>query len=141
VSPGRAVGHEGSEGGLPIGPREIAVTCARIADAKKARDILALDLRRLFFLTDYFVIATGDNSIQLRAIADEIERQLGEAGLAPLAVAGRQEARWILMDYVDVVVHLFLPEARKYYDLELLWGDAPRARWRLPTPRPPSTSP
>lgn len=100
-----------------------------------------LDIRRLLFLTDYFVMATGDNSIQLRAIADDIERQLGEAGRAALAVAGRTEARWILMDYVDVVVHLFLPEARRYYDLELLWGDAPRARWRVPAPRrasPPS---
>jgi ribosome-associated protein len=100
-----------------------------------------LDISRLLFLTDYFVIATADNSIQLRAIADEIERRLGEAGLKPLGVAGRQEARWVLLDYVDVVVHLFLPEARSYYDLELLWGDAPRARWRVPAPRrasPPS---
>ena len=100
-----------------------------------------LDLRRLLFLTDYFVIATCDNSIQSRAITDDIERQLGETGLKPLAVAGRSEARWVLMDYVDVVVHLFLPEARRYYDLELLWGDAPKARWRVPIRRRPNPSP
>jgi ribosome-associated protein len=100
-----------------------------------------LDLRRLLFLTDYFVIATCDNSIQSRAITDDIERRLAETGLKPLGVAGRSEARWILMDYVDVVVHLFLPEARRYYDLELLWGDAPKARWRVPIRRQPSPSP
>jgi ribosome-associated protein len=99
-----------------------------------------LNLGRLLFLTDYFVIATADNTMQVRAIADEIGRQLGEAGLRPLAVAGRDEARWVLIDYVDVVVHLFLPEARAYYDLELLWGDAPKARWRVPIRQRPSPS-
>ena len=106
-----------------------------MADGKKARDIVVLEVGKLFFLTDFFVIATGDNVIQLRAIADDIQRQLGQAGLRPLSVVGYQDARWILLDYCDVVVHLFLPQARDYYDLELLWGDAPRVPWQTPQPR------
>jgi len=117
------------QGRTPIEPRDTALTCARIADGKKARDIVVLDIRRLFFLTDFFVIATGNNTIQLRAIADEVNRRLKEAGLRRLSLTGYQDGRWVLMDYIDVVVHLFLPEAREYYDLELLWGDAPRLDW------------
>lgn len=96
---------------------------------------MVLEVGKLLFLTDFFVIATGENAIQLRAIADDIHRRLDEAGLRPLSVAGYQDARWILMDYRDVVVHLFLPEAREYYDLELLWGDAPRVAWQDTLPR------
>ena len=117
------------QGRTPIEPRDAALACARIADGKKARDIVVLDIGRLFFLTDFFVIATGNNTIQLRAIADEVHHRLKEAGVHRLSLTGYQDGRWVLMDYNDVVVHLFLPEAREYYDLELLWGDAPRVDW------------
>ena len=90
---------------------------------------MVLDIGKLFFLTDFFVIATGNNTIQLRAIANDIHRRLKEAGVHRLSLTGYQDGRWVLMDYNDVVVHLFLPEAREYYDLELLWGDAPHVDW------------
>jgi len=125
-----------SQGKTLIEPRDTAITCARIADEKKARDIVVLDMRGLFFLTDFFVIATGNNSIQLRAIAEDIDRRLQEVGVYRLSVAGQKDGRWVLMDYIDVVVHLFLPEAREYYDLELLWGDAPRLDWKPAEARP-----
>ena len=116
-------------GRLLIEARDVAIICARIAEEKRARDIVVLDIGKLFFLTDYFIIATGENRLQLRAIADDIEHQLAEAGAHRLGRSGYQDGRWILMDYADVIVHLFLPEARSYYDLELLWGDAPRVAW------------
>ncbi len=91
---------------------------------------MVLEVSKLFFLTDYFVIATGQNSIQLQAIADDIKGQLAQAGVRSLGRSGYEDSRWILLDYIDVIVHLFLPEARSYYDLELLWGDAPRVPWQ-----------
>jgi len=95
-----------------------------------------LEVARVLLLTDFFVIATGENRIQLRAIADDIGHQLKAAGLHSLSIVGYRDGRWILMDYRDVVVHLFLPEARDYYDLELLWGDAPPLDWQ-PSQVPP----
>ena len=97
---------------------------------------MILEVARVLLLTDFFVIATGENRIQLRAIADDIGHQLKAAGLHSLSIVGYKDGRWILMDYRDVVVHLFLPEAREYYDLELLWGDAPRLDWQ-PSEAPP----
>ena len=112
-----------------IEARDVAISCARIADSKKARDIVVLEIGKLLFLTDYFVIATGENRIQLQAIAEDIQHQLAAAGAHEIGRSGFTDFRWLLLDYNDVVVHLFLPEARAYYDLELLWGDAPRVTW------------
>ncbi|MGI6037190.1 MAG: ribosome silencing factor [Limnochordia bacterium] len=96
------------------------------AEGKKAEDIVVLDLRELTALTDYFLICSGETDQQRRAIRDGIVQDLKEAG-APL---GRQEggnrAQWMLLDYGDMVVHIFSPEQRSFYDLERLWGDAPR---------------
>ena len=108
----------------------LARRCAQIADDKKAEDILILDLRGLTFITDYFVMASAGNPRQLLAISDEIGRQMAELGQRCLGRSGRHDARWVLLDYTDVVVHLFAPEARALYDLELLWGDAPRVDWQ-----------
>jgi len=109
---------------------ERAKICARIADEKKAEDIVILDLRSCNYVTDFFVIATGRNERQRTAIAAEVIRQMAQVGEQPLGATGERASQWILLDYVDFVIHIFSPEARALYDLELLWGDAPRLGWR-----------
>ena len=104
---------------------------AQAADAVKAEDIIALDVRELTIITDYFVICTGKSSIQIRAISDRIEEKLRNEGERKLRVEGRQEATWILMDYGDVVVHVMAAEQRDFYRLEELWGEAPRMELEL----------
>lgn len=94
---------------------------------KKAEDVLVLDLRGLCHFTDFFVICHGSSSRQALAIADAIEERLLEAEhRKPKHVEGRRVADWILMDFIDVVVHVFVDEKREFYGLERLWGDAPR---------------
>ncbi|MCP4267291.1 MAG: ribosome silencing factor [Candidatus Brocadiaceae bacterium] len=107
----------------------MAITCAKVADQKKARDILILDISKLSSVTDYFVICTGINERQLYAIADEIEKQLKALSVKKFGMEGNREAKWILIDYGSVIVHLFDKEMRSYYELELLWGDAPKVSW------------
>ena len=110
--------------------RETALLAADAADAKKAFDIQVLDLRGLTSITDYFVICSCGSTTQVSAVADGIEQALVHAGIRPSHVEGKTEASWVLMDYRDVVVHIFEPQARAYYNLERLWHDAPR----LPVP-------
>ena len=110
--------------------RELAVTAARIARDDNAEDIVVLDLRGISPITDYFVICTGTSDRQLRAIADDIAEAGKAAGQKVWHVAGAETATWIVMDFVDVVVHLFDLEHRAYYDLELIWGEVPRVDWR-----------
>jgi len=105
---------------------EAAQLCAQAADDKKASDILILDLRGLTYITDYFVICSGSNVTQVGAIADGVGQALARAGLHPSHVEGEVEASWVLMDYGDIVVHIFDEQTRAYYCLEKLWGDAPR---------------
>ena len=93
---------------------------------KKAVDILLLDVRGLASFTDYFLIASGGSHRQLEAIADEIQKGLKEHQTRPAHVEGYPRGDWILMDYIDFVVHVFTPDSRAYYDLERLWGDAER---------------
>ena len=103
---------------------------ARAASSKLGRDTIVLSVEKLIGLTDAFVITSGANPRQVRTISDEVERQLKEAGAGrPISVEGRDDARWVLMDYGDFVVHVFLDEARDFYDLEHLWGDAPSWSW------------
>ena len=110
-----------------VTPEQIADWVAAYASDKKATDILVLDLRGILGYTDYFVICTGNTDRQTKAIHDRIHQGLkNEHGLLPRRVEGLGEARWILMDYLDVVVHIFTPEAREFYRLEQLWGEAPR---------------
>jgi ribosome-associated protein len=106
--------------------KEFAVEAARIAQSRHCTDIVVLDLRGLSPATDYFVIATGTSNRQMRTVAEEITQEAKSRGLSRFGLAGYEQARWILLDFVDVVVHLFDPEYRGYYDLELLWGDAER---------------
>ena len=109
--------------------REIAILCARIADDKKAEDILIFDVKNLTFIADFFVICSGLNSRQLQSIAGEIELKLHSYGIHWVGMQGYSDARWILMDYGDVIVHLFDRDMRHFYDLELLWGDAQKLPW------------
>ena len=106
-----------------------AVTCARIADDKKASDITVLEVRDIFSIADYFVLCTVNSKPQARAVAEEIDRQLKEEGCRHLGIEGREDASWILLDFGGIVVHIFLPETREYYQIEMLWGDAPEVDW------------
>lgn len=103
--------------------------CAKTADNKKAQNIIILDISKLTSITRYFVICTGINERQLHTIADEIEKELKKLSIKKYGIEGYQEAKWILIDYGDVIMHLFDKEMRSYYDLELLWGDAPQVKW------------
>jgi ribosome-associated protein len=101
----------------------------RVADLaldRKAEDVVALDLRGISTATDYFVLATGNSDIQVRAIAEHVIDELKAQGARPTHVEGLEGGRWVLIDYIDVVVHVFHPQARVFYQLEDLWGDAPR---------------
>ncbi len=108
---------------------EFAQQAARIAHDHRAEDVVILDLRGICSVADFFIIATGTSDRQLRAVADHIETYGRTVGQTPYGISGRETATWILVDYVDVVIHLFDPQKRQYYDLELLWGDAPRVDW------------
>jgi ribosome-associated protein len=105
---------------------DAAQRCAGAADSKKAFDILVLDLRKLTTICDYFVICSGSNATQVGAIAEGIGQDLAKAGIHPSHVEGASGSTWVLMDYGDVVVHIFEEQTRAYYSLEKLWGEAPQ---------------
>jgi ribosome-associated protein len=111
---------------------EPCVVAARAADAKLGEETTILAMDELLGVTDAFVITSGRNARQVRAIVDEVELQVKGAGLRPIRVEGLDDARWVLMDYGEFLVHVFVDEARKFYDLEHLWLDAPRIEWRDP---------
>ncbi len=105
----------------------LAGRIAAIASDRKAIDIVVVDLRGMVGYTDFFVVCSGNTERQTKAIHDAVYRELkDEAGLLPRRSEGLSEARWILLDYSDVVLHVFTPQAREFYRLENLWGDAPR---------------
>lgn len=108
----------------------VCAAAARAADAKSGEDTVILAMGALIAVTDAFVITSGRNSRQVRTIVDEVERQLKENhDLRPIRIEGKSDAYWVLMDYGDFVVHVFLEDARRFYDLEHLWSDAPRVPW------------
>ena len=109
--------------------RQAAVAAARAAAAKQAEHIAILDVHGLIVITDYFVICSGVTERQVRTIVEEIEKALRDLGRKPVRREGESERRWVLLDYVDLVVHVFTEQEREYYDLERLWGDAPRSAW------------
>jgi ribosome-associated protein len=109
----------------PVLPDDI-VTAVRAAHDKKATAAVVLDLHNAQAFTDYFVICTGHNARQVKAIADAVEAALSEDGIKPAHVEGYAQADWILLDYFTFVVHVFSPELRRFYDLERLWGNAER---------------
>jgi ribosome-associated protein len=110
-----------------VTPEEMAEAIAALAADKKAIDLVELDVRGIVSYADYFIVATGNTERQAKAIHDGIhEGMKKEHGLLPRRVEGLPAARWILIDYLDVVVHVVVPETREYYRLEQLWGEAPR---------------
>lgn len=100
------------------------IAAVRAAQSKKAQNIVVLDLREITSLADYFIICTGTNVRQNQAISDEVHLRLKQAGQLPISVEGYENAEWILMDYGDVIVHIFLDRTRSFYDLERLWRHA-----------------
>jgi ribosome-associated protein len=110
--------------------RQWCVTAARAADAKQGTDIVVLGVGSLLSITDAFIISSGANTRQVRTIAEEVEEQVKQTGgPAPLRIEGLDDARWVLMDFGDFVVHILLGEAREFYELERLWADAERWEW------------
>ena len=105
---------------------QLALTAARAAASKLATDIVILDVASVIGITDYFVICSGRNERQVATIVEEVERQLAADGAKSLRREGERQARWVLLDYVDFVVHVFHAEERAYYELERLWRDAGR---------------
>ncbi len=111
--------------------RKLALLCRELADNKKAEDIVILDVRELSSVTDYFVIASGTSEPHLRAIVDEITDRLREdQDVRPRAIDGTSHTSWVVLDFFDVIVHVMRRDVRERYDLETLWGDAPRVRSR-----------
>jgi ribosome-associated protein len=111
----------------PLEPAKLAELIAGYAADVKAIDIVELDLRDVLGYTDYFVICSGGTDRQTKAIHDRInEGMKKQHGILPRRVEGLREARWILLDYLDVIVHVFTPDARDFYRLEQLWGEAPK---------------
>jgi ribosome-associated protein len=120
--------------GAPVVHRRVAVAAAA-ASAKKAEDIVALDVGDIISITDAFVITSASNTRQVRTIVEEIEKAMKEhASAPPTSVEGLDDATWVLLDYGDVVVHVFLDETRTYYELERLWADAPQIDWERLVP-------
>jgi ribosome-associated protein len=107
--------------------------CARIAADNRAKDILLLDLRGVTSLVDFFVIASASSRRQAASIGYEIDAEMKKLGEKKLGIEGAEEGRWTLIDYGDFVVHLFSDEARAFYSLEDIWGDAPRLDWHDPS--------
>jgi ribosome-associated protein len=122
----RSSGLYRSEGDVPLTAEEIAQAIAEYAEDRKAIDIVELDLREVIGYTDYFVICSGRTDRQVKAIHDAIHAGMkNDHGTLPGRVEGLPEAHWVLMDYLDVLVHVFTPDTREYYRLEQLWGEAP----------------
>lgn len=108
--------------GIP--PETLLREAARAARAKKAHDLVALDLRELAAVCDYFLLCSASSEVQVKAVADHVEEVLRERGARPWHVEGLEGRRWVLLDYVEIVVHVFHEKTREYYLLDRLWGDA-----------------
>ncbi len=116
--PGRTNGSESSRGD--------ALAAARAAASKQAEDIVILDVQALIVITDYFVVCSASSDRHVRTVVDEVERALRDRERKPVRREGETEGKWVLLDYVDLVVHVFAEAEREFYDLERLWRDAPR---------------
>lgn len=109
--------------------KKLALLCRELADNRKAEDLVVLDVRELSTVTDYFVIASGSSEPHLRAIVDEITDTLREEhDIRPRAVDGTLHTAWVVLDFFDVIVHVMKTDVRERYDLETLWGDAPKVK-------------
>ena len=109
----------------------MAIELGRLAAENRCRDVTVIDLKGLSPVTDFFVVATGTSSRQMKTVVAKMNDFLASRGdVARLGVEGMDSDRWVLLDLVDVIVHVFSPEARSFYALELLWGDAPKLQWQ-----------
>ncbi len=104
--------------------RQLAEKLARLAWDKKGQDILILDVRKLTDVTDFFILVSGESDVHVKAISDFLEDELKKEKIRPWHKEGYQNLNWVLLDYIEVVVHIFLPSTREFYALEKLWGDA-----------------
>ena len=120
--------------------REAAIAAARAAASKQGADIVILDVRAVIVITDFFVIASGGTARQVKTIVEAVEKALRDRGERPVRREGETEGRWVLLDYIDVVVHVFADEEREYYDLERLWRDAPKLAWEESSDRSDAAS-
>ncbi len=113
-----------------LASRDLAIVAARAADDKQATDTLVLEVGPILAITEYFVITSASNRRLVRAVADEVEAKVREAsGRSPLRVEGAREQQWVLIDYGDIVVHVFSDETRSFYEIERLYRDAPVVEW------------
>ena len=106
-----------------VNAKEMALAAAKALDSKKGRDIKVLEIDKITTLADYFVIVNGTSNTHVKTLADEAEFKLSEKGVEPLRTEGYQSASWIILDYGDIVVHVFMKDARSLYQLENLWAD------------------
>ncbi len=113
-------------------PLGLATAVAAVLDAKKAEQLRVIRITDISSLADYFVIASGTSNTHVRALADETEEKLLEKGVSPLRVEGYRSNSWVLLDYEDVVVHIFTPEAREFFDLDRLWADGEPVELQFP---------
>ena len=115
---------------VPLRSLKHACLCAKAADDLRGKETLVLDLTDVTPIVDFFVISTGSSGRQMRAVADEVRRIMRSSGSRSRGIEGENDTSWILHDFGDIVLHVFSPEARKLYDLEHLWADAPRIDWK-----------
>lgn len=120
--------------GIDLPTADLAAIAADAIDAKQGSEIVVLDMGDLLGIVDLFVIASGSSKRRVRTIVEEVELRLARSGRRPLRAEGLDTGEWVLVDYGDLVVHVFQPEAREFYALERLWGDAPRLGWEPATP-------
>lgn len=119
-----------TKGELKINAKELAIYCARAADSKKAEEIMVIDVSEISSVTSYFILCTGRIDKHVRAVADEIEERLEGKKIKCYHRDKGGDSRWIVLDYLDVIVHIFDPPLRDYYKLETLWGDGEEVVWR-----------
>ncbi len=111
---------------MKLEPKEMALRIAEAAEDRRARELTILDMRGLMTICDYFVICNGRSRRHVDAIAQEVDEQMSDLGIEPRHIEGIPDASWVIIDYLDVVLHVFEPEARSFYNLEGLWHDAAR---------------
>jgi ribosome-associated protein len=130
MSPAESAGNRDTleSGTAAVEMTETLTRAVELAGDRKARDLVVMDLRGISSATDYFLIASGTSDTHVKSIADNVIEELKKDGVRPSHVEGLRGGRWVLIDYIDFVVHVFHPAAREFYQLERLWGDAPMSR-------------
>jgi ribosome-associated protein len=116
-----------------ITPRQLALLAAEVCDEKKAKEIVVLDVRKITSISDYFIVCSTSNERQARAIADDMRVRMKDLGKREMGVEGLEDARWVLQDFGDIVLHIFHESQREFYDIEGLWADAKQVRWKKPS--------